>query len=221
MVTRHVLLLILAFVPAVASAQVAQAGAANWDIAATTGLFAGYAPESGSRYQELWFQNAQGGITFGRYMTPHVKLELEASATSKGTQFRDHTITVPGYPYSYPLTSEVTTTVRSLAASVVWQFRDNEWVHPFVQAGVSTDFDRVTVRTWEPVLISPYPGAPPIREVTERIDGPATTRELRGLLGGGAKVYLTQRLFIRSDGRWTFGRQRHNVAFRLGAGVDF
>jgi hypothetical protein len=220
-VTRLVLSFILAFVPAAVSAQVPQADAGNWDIAATTGLFAGYGPESGSRFQELWFHNVQGGITFGRYLWPHLKLELEASATNGGTQFRDRTITVPGYPYPYPLTSEATTAVRSLAASVVWQFRDNEWVHPFLQAGLSTDFDRVTVRTWEPVLVSPHPGAPLIREVAERIDGPATTRHLRGVLGGGAKVYFTQRLFIRSDGRWTFGRQRHNLALRLGAGVDF
>lgn len=221
MVTRLVLLFILAFVPAAATAQQPEGVGNNWDIAATAGLFAGYGPESGSRYQELWFQSVEGGITFGRYLTPHVKLELEASATTGGTQYRDRTIAVPGYPYPYPLTSEVTTTVRSLAASVAWQFRDNEWVHPFLQAGLSTDFDRVTVRTWEPVLISPYPGAPPIREVAERIDGPATTRKLRGLLGGGAKVYLTQQWFIRSEGRWTFGRERHNIAVRLGAGVDF
>ena len=217
MFTRLMPLLIIAFVPAAAYAQ------PRWDVTASTGLFAGYTPRTrGIGYQESWFQTVQGGVTIGRHLTPHLKLELEANGARAGTQFRERLVDVPGYPYPYPTGSEVTTSVRSLAAAVTWQFRNNEWVHPFVQAGVSGDFDRVTVRTWEQIFYGDLRGGvPPVRVAEERADGPTTTTTVRALLGGGAKVYWTPKAFVRSDARWTFDRERHNIALRLGVGVDF
>lgn len=163
-----------------------------------------------------------GGVTVGRYFTRHLKLELEAAATNSGTQTRERLVTAPGYAFPYPIRSDVTTSLRSVGAVMTWQFRDNEWVHPFVQAGLSADFDRVTVLTREQFFFGrPEPGATPERLVDERIDGPTTTRAVRGVLGGGAKVYVTPRLFVRSDGRWSFNRERQAVVFRVGFGVDF
>jgi hypothetical protein len=222
--TRVALLLILAFAPRAAYAQAEPPVRTNWDIAGTTGLFAGYRPREdvGTGYQELWFQNVQGGITLGRYLTRHLKLELEATTTSGGNQYRARLVTAPGVPYPYPISSEVTTSVPSIAAAVTWQFRQNEWVHPFVQAGVTADFDRETVRTREQFVYgTPTPGAPPRRIVEERIEGPTTNRSLRAVLGGGAKLYVTPRTFVRTDGRWSFDRERQNVVARIGFGVDF
>jgi hypothetical protein len=220
---RFVLAFILAFVPAGAWAQSTTVSVPQWDIAATTGLFAGYHPRvaGGRGYQEEWFHSVQGGVTVGRYLTRHLKLEVEASIGSPGTLFRERSVAIPNSPYPYSIGSDVSTSVRSLGAALTWQFRDNEWAHPFVQAGVSADVDRVTVRTWEDFLFDTPPGAPPQRVIEERVAGPATTREIRGVVGGGAKVYVTPRVFVRPDGRWTFGRERHNVALRLGVGVDF
>jgi hypothetical protein len=217
---RVVLLLALTFVPAAVSAQTP----GRWDVAATAGLFTAYTPRAAGAtgYQELWLQNIQGGAVVGHYLTPHLKLEFEGTATTGGTQFRERLISVSDYPYPYPVGSEVTTSIRSLAASVTWQFGHNEWIHPFVQAGVSTDFDRETVRTWEQFLGgTPRSGSPPERIVQEHVEGTTTTRRLRGLLGAGAKVYMTERAFVRTDARWSFDRQRHNLAVRIGAGVDF
>jgi hypothetical protein len=112
--------------------------------------------------------------------------------------------------------------VRSLAAAATWQFRDNEWVHPFVQAGVSADFDRATVRSWEQFYYGDIrSGQAPVRVADAVVEGPNTTHVLRGLVGAGAKVYVSERAFVRSDARWTFGRDSHNLAFRAGMGVDF
>lgn len=217
MFTRIVLALVITFVPFVVDAQT------HWDVTGTTGLFTGYTPsgEAGRGYQELWFEGVQGGAILGRHLTTNLKLELEASATSAGTQFRERLITVPGSASPYPIGSEVSTSVRSISTALTWQFRRNEWVHPFVQAGVSTDFDRVTVRTWEQFLYGgTRPGTVPERVVEERIDGPHTTVHVRALLGAGAKLYFTPRAFMRTDARWSFDRNRHNLAFRAGVGVD-
>lgn len=224
MFTRVLLPFMFAFIPCVAYGQTAPPERDAWDVAATAGLFAGYRPRADgiTGFQELWFQNVQGGITLGRYLTPHVKLEVDATTTTSGTQFRERLITLPGAPYPFPIASEITTSVTSLGAALTWQFRDNEWVHPFVQAGLVSDFDRVTVRTWEQFTYgTPEVGGPPRRAIAERIDGPTTTRAVRALVGGGAKFYLTPEAFVRADGRWWFDRDRQNVVARLGVGIDF
>jgi hypothetical protein len=41
------------------------------------------------------------------------------------------------------------------------------------------------------------------------------------VLGGGAKLYFNERAFVRTDARWSFDRQRQNLAMRLGLGIDF
>jgi opacity protein-like surface antigen len=220
-VTRLVPLLVLVFVPALAHAQAPPTG--RWDIAGTAGLFAGHTPRTtdGAGYHELWFHSVQGGVTLGRYFTPHLKLELEGSASTRGKQYRERLVAVPGYPFPYPIGSEAFTSVRSLSAALVWQFRENEWLHPFAQAGVGTDFDRVSIRTWEQFYNSdPRAGTVPLRVGEERNDE-ATTTHVRGVLGGGAKIYFTPRAFVRTDGRWTFDRRRQNLVMRIGVGVDF
>jgi hypothetical protein len=215
--TRSILLLVITLVPVSVVAQ------PRWDVTASTGLFAAHTPRTGGTgYQDTWLQTVQGGLTLGRYLTPHLKVEVEANAAHAASQFRERLVNVPGYPFPYPTGSEVTTATRSLAAALTWQFRDNEWFHPFVQAGVSGDFDRVTVRTWEQIFYGDVRGgAPPVRVAEERVEGPTTTTTVRGLVAGGAKVYFTQAAFVRTDARWTFDRERHNVALRLGVGVDF
>jgi hypothetical protein len=213
--TRGVLLFVLALIPDVASAQ------PKWDIAGAGGFLAGYTPrpEDATGYQETWFQNIQGAAIVGRHFSTHLKLELEASLTTRGSQFRERLVNVPGTTTPYSIGSEVFTQVGSVGASATYQFGRNEWVHPFVQAGVSADFDRQTVRTWEQFV---YSGGrlPPQRVVEERMDGPTTHRAIRGVIGGGAKLYVSERAFFRTDSRWTFGRDRHHWAARIGFGVD-
>jgi hypothetical protein len=213
--TRVLLLLVLALVPARAHAQT------GWDVTATGGLFVGYTPrpEGSSGYQDLWFQNVHGGVILGRHLTPQLKLELEATGTTTGTQYRERLVYLPTSPYPYSTSSELATSVRSIGGAVTWQFGRNEWVHPFVHAGVSTDFDHVTTRTWEQLFVG-NPGVPPQRVIEERRER-STTTHVRALLGGGAKVYFTPRGFVRTDARWTFDANRHNVAMRIGVGLDF
>ncbi|HUE86049.1 MAG TPA: hypothetical protein VMO26_08225 [Vicinamibacterales bacterium] len=209
------LLFALAFVPAVVEAQTEFEPA--WDIAGTAGLFAGHTPVADDYgYHDDWFHVAQGGIVAGRHLTRHLKIEFEATGTTRGTQYKQRLLEVPGALYPSVVTSEEATSVRSMAGAVTWQFRDNEWVHPFVQAGVSVDFDRVIARIWDPVDHS----NPVFRRARPRVEE-VTHRRPRALLGGGAKVYVSERAFVRTDGRFTVGRDRQDIVFRVGFGVDF
>lgn len=220
MFTRLLVLATL-FVPATAHAQAGPLPPA-WDISATAGLFSGYRPriDGGRGYQDPWLHSIQAGLIGGRYVTRHLKFELEASTTTGGTHIREQLVEVPGSPYPYPVASQVTTSVMSVGAALVWQFRDNEWVHPFAYAGVSGDFDRITTRTWDYANYGSST-APPRRTPQERVEGPFTEQSLRGVLGGGGKIYMSTRAFIRVEGRWSFEHRRQNVALRAGFGFDF
>jgi hypothetical protein len=203
--------------PATAPAQPA------WDIAAFAGVLAGSAPlERDEPYGDDWLHTGQGGVIVGRHVTTHLKVEFEASATGSASRFVQQFVTAPGIPYPYPVGSEVITSVRSLVGAVTWQFFDNEWVHPFVTAGVAADFERRGLHVWEQRY---YPGDPrstgSVLVAADRREGPETSRVLRGLFGGGAKLYVHERAFIRADGRLAIGANAHNVAFRIGVGLDF
>jgi hypothetical protein len=213
---RFTVVPVLALLPMTAEAQ------PRWDAAGVSGFFAGRRPvDDGRGYQEDWFQVAQGGVVVGRYLSRQLKLEIEATATTDGSRYRSYEIAVPGSPYPFWITSEYRTSVGSLGAAAVWQFRDNEWVHPFVEAGVSADVDRTVVHVPEQFYGPPRgDGSPPVR-VAERRDEADITTRVGGAIGGGAKVYFRERAFVRTDVRLTFDADRQNVMFRAGVGFDF
>ena len=78
----------------------------QWDVAGTAGLFSAHTdPGSEVGYADEWTNAAQGGVMIGRYLSRHLKLELEASATTRGRQYATMPIAVPGWPYPYWLTT--------------------------------------------------------------------------------------------------------------------
>jgi hypothetical protein len=212
---HFVLAAVLVFVPAAAGAQ------PRWDGTGIAGFLAGHRVNGdGHSRQEDWFQAFQAGGVLGRYLSPHLKIEFEATATTTGTQYRSTEIAVPGSQYPYWITAEQRTSLRSLGAVVAWQFRDNEWVHPFVEAGVSADVDRTHLHTPEQFFPGdPRGGQPP--RIAVASDERSTTARASALVGGGAKVYFSERGFVRTDARVSVARDRHNVMFRGGVGFDF
>jgi hypothetical protein len=192
----------------------------QWDVAGTAGLFTSHVDASDAGgYSDDWDNTVQGTVAFGRYLSNQLKLELEASTTSRGVQYVSTPITVPELPYPYLLFSEVRTSVRSLSGIVAWQFGDNEWVHPFVLAGLSTDWDDADVY----VPPQPYRSDPRVPSMPINVGRTEsrTTRHVRGVFGGGAKLYFTERAFVRTDGRLTWHANRQSFAFRAGVGIDF
>lgn len=145
---------ILAFfvlVPTRALAQPAATGP-SWDIAITAGSFNGYStrdPEPG--YGDDWHHAAEWRLSAGRYWTPHLKTEVEFGATSEGERYTQRLITVPGSATRYPYTAQQYVRVRQGCARVTWQLLDNQWVHPYLSAGVSVDEERTRTHVYAPV----------------------------------------------------------------------
>ena len=195
-----------------------------WDLTIAAGALAARpALESSDRYRDEWYDTGQLALVVGRHLTPHFKVELEASTAAEGHQFVERYVTVPNAGYPVPYATERFTTLRQVSGSVIWQFFENEWAHPFVQAGVAADVERVRSFTPAQTFYTGDPRLPGSRvEIAEeRRDGPDTTTTAGLVLGGGAKLYATPRVFVRTDGRLTANRGGRHVAFRLGVGVDF
>jgi opacity protein-like surface antigen len=219
-------LIIVAIWPASSVAQpVAQpTDSSPWDVTAVAG-FLGSRPDlpTGDRYQDQWDQTGQGGLIVGRHLSPHFKAELELTAGAESRLYVQRFARVPNIPQLVPYASERLSTVREISALASWQFFDNEWVHPFVQAGVGAVFERVRWRTWGQSI---YVGDPrfPGSQVTvaqDRVEGPETTTIAHALVGAGAKFYVADNAFVRTDGRGGISGKRHHVSLRVGFGLDF
>lgn len=200
----------------------AESAERRWDASVGTGLFYGRPPKVSANEFDNWYHTGLLGFTVGRYLTPHVKVEGELGMTGEGRRFVQRFIDVPGRG-PYPVGSEHLLNMRSVSGALTWQFLENQWVHPFVSAGVSVDLDRTRVHTWPQ---SYYPGHPflpgPRIPSAEQIEDVGTTARVRGLIGAGAKLYVTPRAFFRTEARVGVGAERSgHVAFRVGFGFDF
>jgi hypothetical protein len=143
-------------------------------------------------------------------------------------------VDVPGVG-RYPVGAEQQVRTNGISAGLTYQFFENQWAHPFVFGGVALDFDRTRIRTWAQ---SYYRGDPriPGNEIVigqHGIRDLGTSREVRGVFGTGAKLYMSPRSFFKTDLRVNVGpstRSRslrtagggsRHVSFRLGVGLDF
>ena len=206
-----------------ASAQPARANA--WDSSALTGLFLGHPGRlagTDSAFDD-WYAAGMLAITAGRYLTPHLKAEAEFTISGEGTRYVQQFVQVPGAG-PYPIGSEQMVRTNGVGATLAWQFFDNQWVHPFVFGGVLLDFDRTRVHTWGQSYYRGDPRVPgnELRIVEERTIDLGTSRRVRGVIGTGAKFYVTERTFFRTDARAALdGESRGHLSFRLGFGMDF
>jgi Outer membrane protein beta-barrel domain len=195
-----------------------------WDVSAVTGLFVGMPRDLTERETyDNSYHVPTVGITFGRHFTPHLKVEGEALFSSEGERFVQRLVTVPGLG-SQVIGAEQKVRTHSASASLVWQFFENQWVHPFVLAGATVDFDRERIHTYPQSFFRGDPRLPgdELTIATDQVDELGTHAQVRGLLGVGIKVYVSRGAFVRLDSRAGVGATAgNNVALRIGMGFDF
>lgn len=191
----------------------------GWDLTATAGLLV-HRPDIDAvgPYYGSWYGEPIGGVVIGRHLSRHLKIELDLSASGEGRQYIARSAIVPPLTQPVFFSSERTSAVREIGALATWQFFDNEWIHPFVQGGVTVDFERVRWTTYPNFAgdpRGPFGVRPPF-------DDESGTRASAGALAGtGAKIYVAERVFIRPEGRFVLNARGRHVAFRAGLGVDF
>lgn len=168
-------------------------------------------------YDDWSNDGVQGAIAFGWSWTPHVRTEIEASASSRVRHVSSTPVVVNGFPVHAPVEHAFST--RRLTFGVQYQFRENAWFHPQVSAGVDLNWESSQTRNLQPYFYDPSTrqtrGIPPEIHARER-----TELHTRPFAGAGFKAYMTPRAFFRSDVRVVAGNRIEDVLLRFGFGVD-
>jgi hypothetical protein len=204
---RFITILTAALAMSASDALAQPASEPRWDLSVLAGFFAGHAPEPpDSAYFDHWINTGELGFAAARYLNRHLKIEGEARFTGEGRRYQTGFTRVPGVPNPMPVSIQQYISTRAVSAAATWQFLENQWVHPYLLAGAAFESERQRFDTFQQ---SPRRG------------DPFTVQYLRGIVGGGAKVYLTPRGFFRADTRVGVGGEGSHVVFRAGFGVDF
>jgi hypothetical protein len=196
----------------------------KWDAAATIGAFNAQVESDADRYGDNWVNTWQASVMLGRYFTPHLKTEIEWTTTGEDERYRTRYLGVPGQPSPFPYTFEEQTRVREVSATVVWQFLENQWAHPFVVIGGGAQMMTAEPRTRPLTFYVGPPTNPPNQNQVVITPAPEPARSItrgQGLLGVGGKLYMTPRVFARPEMRVGFSDVVGHVSFRIGFGVDF
>jgi hypothetical protein len=164
-----------------------------------------------------WYNDAGWwGAQFGYYWTENLKLEAEVSGSGEGrgwsTEEGRNPSGLPFYRYR-----EHGLTARTVSGGLVYQFGHNQFLHPFIGAGLDVDFTRNLVRTtgfWveDPRGQEPLPAMP-----DETID--ETHAGAFGLVG--LKAYFNERVFFRGDLKLGTSGPERKIVGRALVGVDF
>jgi hypothetical protein len=112
--------------------------------------------------------------------------------------------------------------LQQVSARAVWQFNDNAWVHPYLNAGVVADIDRV--RRFSPEFYYP-PGDPrlgPLGTVRPDINREPDTDYRAGIsFGGGSKFYVSPSAYVNAGIQLTYAKPAATVSLLAGFGIDF
>ena len=185
----------------------------RWDASVTLGWLGGDKSDIAEPWNN-WYDTFATSVDVGRYWTPHLKTEVGTTLTTSGAVYSQRQVVLPGRPAPVFFTREHRFSLRALYLSASYQAFENAWAHPFVTAGVQLGWERERFENW-----------PPTRELAPRLppgDTPGTTFDVRPFLAGGAKLYVHENGFIRTDLSTAFDRHgATRVSWRIGAGIDF
>ena len=145
------------------------------------------------------------GATAGLFWTRHLKTEVTISTSGEGQMFES--VPVPPVPGRPPTFRYLEHYYRETAVSpaVSYQFLENRWVHPFVTAGA--DFVRERHETFE---------------IQQNARTSESTLFADAFVGAGAKFFMTERSFIRSDVKYAFrDHETDRTTWTVGVGFEF
>jgi len=145
-------------------------------------------------------------VEFGRYWTAHVKTSVGLMTAGQTTY------SSPNMPQVYQ-TTQTDTSKAAFSGTVVYQFYENAFIHPYVVAGAR--FAGVSQTTTIRSVIAPYP--------LMSVETVPRTLKARPMGGGGFKSYFDNgRAFMRSELLMAVAPRGSAYAIlQIGAGVDF
>jgi opacity protein-like surface antigen len=192
---------------------------AQWDVAGQLALLNRNKAELSQ--WDRWYSAPAIDGSAGRYWTPHFKTELEIGTAGQGTIDGTESTPVPGSSFPYQRYREHTFRETTVGATALYQFFENQWIHPFVGAGVELvrerhSADSLAGTTTRPSVAFPALGLPAVPAINR------VTYSVRPLVTGGFKFYVSPRAFIRTEVRTSLAADRPlALQWRGGIGFDF
>ncbi len=168
-----------------------------------------------------WYSVAAINGTAGYYWTPHFKSEIEIGTSGEGTIDSEEETPVPGQSFPYPRYRDHKLRETTLGATAMYQFFENQWVHPFVGVGAEWVRERHLADALPASSIRVSTGVPSVSlPSVPAID--TISYSVRPIVTGGFKFYLSPHAFVRTDVRTAFSADRPQAwQWRGGFGFDF
>ena len=186
------------------------AATGRWDVAGQLALLNRNKADLGQRWDH-WYAAPLVEGSAGHYWTPHFKTELDFATAGQGTiggaedmRYREHRLRE-----------------STVGATAVYQFFDNQWVHPFVGAGLEVAREHHVADSL-PASIATFPittpplTLPPVPAIDK------VSYSVRPVVTAGFKFYVSQNAFLRTEVRTSFSANRPlAIQWRGGVGIDF
>jgi opacity protein-like surface antigen len=189
------------------------------DVSGTIGWVNSNKGDASYDHYNDWRSQAAFSLGAGWYWTDHHQTRVEVSGTTETTFYSAVPVSFVGGQTFIPVQRSFES--RRVSLTQHYQFRRNEWVHPFVGVGVDVVREQVTRRD-EPVF-----GYDPITRQSRLIrdavqHGTQDENSARGVLTAGVKAYMSRKVFAVTDLRVSIGSRRtEDVQWRFGLGADF
>jgi hypothetical protein len=189
----------------------------KWDAGASWGLLFNNRRDLKAFQQDDGPENAVN-VDFGRYFTTHLKADI--GLLWSPSHFADlRVIPVPGLPPEFYFLEWAQVTIRptSLSVAATYQFRENEFMHPYVSGGVRT--------IWESIHTVRDGSRRTMRGVTydiPAVDEREMSVVVRPFVAVGCKSYFNRWVFMRSELLVALGPAGFShTNLRIGTGFDF
>lgn len=193
--------------------------AKRWDAAGSVGWLAGDKSDLAEEWND-WYDTFAVSADVGRYWTPHLKTEAGVLFTTEGSVYSATQVPVPGQPFPLFIPREHHFRLAGASLGAAYQFLDNQWVHPFLNAGVQLGWEHERLFSPEQVIPGFDRRNPTVAPLIDRDEG--WSFAARPFVGGGAKFYVNERGFVRTD--FTLAWHEGGIGqatWRAGIGLDF
>jgi opacity protein-like surface antigen len=168
-----------------------------------------------------WYSVAAFNATGGYYWTPHFKSEFELGIAGEGTIDGEEETAIPGQSFPYARYRDHRMREMTFGTTALYQFFDNQWVHPFVGGGVELVRERHLADALPPATIR-FSSAVPNLQLPAVPSVDTISYSARPFLTGGFKFYVSPRAFVRTDVRTALSAERPTAwQWRGGIGFDF
>ena len=167
-------------------------------------------------YYDSWYGEGRYAGAIAYYWSKHLKTEYEYSWSGEASRFIQDYVTLGGVPYPYG--REEFHQLQQHSLRMVYQFRDNQWVHPYLSAGIVMDVDDQHVRV--PITYQPS-GRGGVILVHNATNSDHVNTRGGVTVGGGAKFYMSKNAFFNAGAIGTYTRPARTISLVAGFGIDF